>query len=235
MWRASIAAGARIAGWKARESRNRRISKEGVELDVIAGDIEGGMIEDVECIKVVSQREPLGHFEVLEDPEIETLLKWAAEYVAATTGVTVLERVADSAARITWRHTIGSRHVRRRNSKRCCVEHRLESVHAGGALKNRIAGSGSNSTDGNDWVSNKVLSVSPIDTGSAAAEINHAVRLAALEHCNPIYAPAIRDRLQPSTATGDYGKVVVITHREDMSAIKIGASIGRARIIVIID
>jgi len=234
MWWASIAAGARNTCWKSGEAVNRRISKEWIEFDIVARNIEAGMIENVERIKVVLQGKPLAQFESLEYSEIEPLLKWTAKYVAATTRITVLESVADSAAGITCRHPMSSRRVGSRYSEGCRIQHRLTSVHAGRTLKNRITGSGSDSTDWNDRVRNKILSVAPIDTGSASAEIDYAVRKAALEHRNPIYTPTIGDGFAPSTSGGNRGEIVVIADSEDMSAIKIGTSVGRSGIIGII-
>jgi hypothetical protein len=46
---------------------DRRIAEKWIELDIVVGDIEAWMVEDVECLHVVSQIEAVIDFEILKN------------------------------------------------------------------------------------------------------------------------------------------------------------------------
>src|SRR6266849_3965044 len=80
-----------------RRERIARIGVEaGVERDVVVWRIKTRVIEQVEKVRLVLQRETFAHPSFFENREVHSRLKWTAEDVASTTGESVLNRIAKS-------------------------------------------------------------------------------------------------------------------------------------------
>src|SRR5580704_18277669 len=54
---------------------NWRVAKEWIELNVIARDVETRMVEDIKCLKVVSELEPFGECEVFKYGKVKPALE----------------------------------------------------------------------------------------------------------------------------------------------------------------
>src|ERR1700676_1187469 len=170
--RANVSPGARNARrekWSAKaRSVLRWVSEEGIEIDIIAGDVEAWVIEDVEGDNIVLQRPFFVELEILRHAEIEAVLERAAEDIAASRGVGSLIIIADTRDGVARRHSTCARRDRRGDSKRGRVQNGVCSIYTRGPLQPRVGGSGAHSAHRHNRVRDGILSTAPIDAGGAA-------------------------------------------------------------------
>ncbi len=160
----------------------RGITEPRIERNIVAGNIEAGMIENIERLQVILQLEPLVELEVFEQSEIPAVLERAAENIAAAARITVFEVVADrrAGAVVAKRHSVGARGIGCRNTECRRIQHRFLRVDSGCPLQDRIACRGSETAHRNNWIRDEILSIAPIDAGRSSAEIYNAIGLSAL-------------------------------------------------------
>src|SRR5215469_5129319 len=152
------------------------------------------MIEDVEGKNIVAQGKSFAELKILESAEVESVLEWAPKYISAAGRVTILEVVTNRrpTARIAWRNSVRPGSVGRRNTKGCGIQNRFVTVYTSSALQHRIGRGGTHPPNRNNRISNEVLAITPEDTGCAAAEVDHAKWLSALQHRDAIQSPSIQ-------------------------------------------
>src|ERR1700732_1537983 len=80
------------------ELGGRRVA-EGIEIHVVVGDIETRVIENVERIYVISERESFTESEILGRSKVKAVLERPAEDVPSARRVTVFEGVAHWSSR----------------------------------------------------------------------------------------------------------------------------------------
>ena len=149
------------------------------------------MIEDVECVDVVAQRESLIQLKILERAKIETLLEWAPEDIATSAGISILKIVAGICHRIARWHAVRTRRVGSGDAEGSRIQDGKVSIHTGRALQDGILCGSPEAANRNDRICNQILSSAPVNAGRATAVIDHAVGLSTLQNDNSVYSPTI--------------------------------------------
>jgi len=134
----------------------------GIQIEVVDGSVEAWVVEEIEELSVVTEREAFAQLKILEQVEIEARLERAAEDVAANAGITRFRVVAGgpSAGRGSagW-HAFGSRRVDE-NAERPAVQNRIPRIHARRSLQ--LNGFQGAARDGQRWVGNEIVAGAPI-------------------------------------------------------------------------
>src|SRR5260370_25026096 len=151
----------------------RRITEPRIERNIVARNIEAGMVEDIERLQVILQLEPLVELEVFEQSKIPSVLERAAENTAAAAGLAVFKVVADrrAGAVVAKRHSVGARGIGCRNTECRRIQHRFLRVDSGCPLQDRIACRGFETAHRNNRIRDEILSVAPVHAGRASTEI----------------------------------------------------------------
>jgi hypothetical protein len=118
---------------------NRRILEVRREAYVVVWNVEAGVVENVEHLSVVPEREPFGDLELLKDTEVKAVLKRAAKDVSLIyRRESSFKKVTRPGTGITGRNAVGSWRKRRGRTKGERVQDRIVGIDTRGALKDRF-------------------------------------------------------------------------------------------------
>src|ERR1700686_646111 len=90
-------------------------------LNAVAGHGEAGVIEDIEELRVISQRETFSQLESFEESHVKPVLEGRAEYVAPASRVGSFEVVTGSRGGIARGHAISQVAWRERRGWTKCI------------------------------------------------------------------------------------------------------------------
>src|SRR5579871_126467 len=226
-WRTGICSRRRIACIVATESVDRRILVVGVEINVVAGNIEAGMVEDIECQQVVFQDVSISDRDVLGHAKIKAVLEGCSKDISSTRSIAVLECVAqprDSIVAGNRGVVAGGASIRSnncRNAKRIRVQYGLVAIHPGCSLQHGIRLCGAITANRNNRIGGQVVSAAPVDARGASAVIEDAVSLTTLQNGHSVQRPSVDDLSQKSIRDGSFRQVVVVVDGQYMRAVKV--------------
>src|SRR6202162_1863755 len=202
----------------------------GNKLNAVVRNIEARVIKYVKELRVILQREALRQLEFLKDAEIKSALKWAAENIPSASGVPGFKVVAGSGNGIARWHTVCSRSKWRWRAKSRCVQHRVICVDPSRALEDRVLRRCACAPDGHNWICDRVVASTPEDTGSATAEVVHAIRLSALQRRGSAETPAVDHLIGPSFSPTDCRELIQIADCKNVGTIEIGITVSRFQV-----
>src|SRR5579875_362481 len=225
--------------------RGRRIdiarlrAKAWIQFHVVAWGIEARMIEQVEELRIIFEREPFVDLEYFGYSEVEPCLEGSAKNVAPRISETVLYGVAEirgSAAdgRTTRRNRIAAARSGRqeRNREGGGVEVRLCWIHACSTLELNLR-NGFPRGDGKNRVRNEIVA-GEVNGPNRSREVIDAKRLSCFCNSDSADSPSVENLVGKSGKTRHGGDLIEIADYENVRSVKARVAVTGPRVARII-
>jgi len=201
--------------------RVRRIAAGGIEGHAVVRRVEHRVVEDIERLRVESQRNSFRQFRVFEGTEVKASLERDTEDIAPGGAVARFNVITQRYPHLAGRD--------QRNTECSGVQQHWPNSRTGAwawghflRARPRLAGQ-----KRNDGIPDKVIRPE-VQAGHASGEIVNAVWLYALCHDDSPDAPSICNLVLESFRLSDFGNFVLI--RQYVVAVEVGGSVSRVRL-----